>query len=499
MRRPPSSRPANAAERAIGAIERSTLADRAGRAIGKVVALPLQAFGGRAQRVRNAAHGTHLGHPLHPALTALPVGMWTLALALDLLDAVDGDRRDYRSGADLAWRAGTIAGVGAALTGVVDWQHTHGRDRRTGLVHGLVNAAGLALAGWSLRLRRQGRRGDGRLAAAAGWGLTAVGGYLGGHLVYRRGLGVDRAERSPVPRDFEPVLPMGALVENKPRRVELWDEDGRRAVGVVLVRHRGRVYALGSKCAHMGGPLEGGWVLNGGLTCPWHGSRFDLRTGRPLDGPATCPQPRYDVRIRAGMVEVRRDLAPGEAADEPGSAPASPPADARAAEVPPAARKADVVLYEHHELIRGLFRRIRELPREDPRRRDLVRALADELELHEHIEDTIFYPAVRPVSRDVPVAHAEHRQLADLLAVVLGLNTATETFDEHLRALHEAVDHHATSEEVSMFEDAQRLGDRQLRLLGRQLETQLEELRTSRFHRTWRTLKQSVMARAPSV
>jgi nitrite reductase/ring-hydroxylating ferredoxin subunit/uncharacterized membrane protein len=490
-----SRRIPQAADRAIGAIESSRAVDRTGEAVGKAVALPFQAAGGQAQRLRNTAHGNQLGHPLHPALAALPVGMWTLGLALDVLDALDGERRDYRSGADLAWRAGTIAGIAAALTGLADWQHTHGRDRRTGLVHGLVNGAGLGLAAWSLRLRGQGRRGDGRLAGAVGWALTAVGGYLGGHLVYRRGLGVDRAERSPVPCDFEPVLPEGALVEDRPRRVELWDDDHRRAVGVVLVRHQGRVHALGSKCAHMGGPLEDGWVLAGGLTCPWHGSRFDLGTGRPLDGPATCPQPRYDVRIRAGMVEVRRDLTPGEAADEPGP----PPTEAAAAEASPAARKADVVLFEHHELIRGLFRRIRELPREDPTRRDLVRVLADELELHEHVEDTIFYPAVEPVSGDVPLAHAEHRQLADLLAVVLGLNTASERFDEHLRALHEAVDHHATSEEQSMFADAQRLGERRLRELGRQLETRLEDLRTSRFHATWRTLKQSIMERAPSV
>jgi hemerythrin-like domain-containing protein len=164
--------------------------------------------------------------------------------------------------------------------------------------------------------------------------------------------------------------------------------------------------------------------------------------------------------------------------------------------VPATARKADAVLFEHHQIIRGLFERIRSLPRHDPARRDLMRVLADELELHEHVEDEVFYPAVQPVSGDVPLAHAEHRQLADLLAVTLGLDTTSTTFDEHLRALHEAVDHHATSEERSMFVDAQRLGDHRLRELGHEVETLLDDLRASRFHTAWRTLKQSLMERA---
>jgi hypothetical protein len=118
-----------------------------------------------------------------------------------------------------------------------------------------------------------------------------------------------------------------------------------------------------------------------------------------------------------------------------------------------------------------------------------MRILASELEIHEHIEDHIFYPAVRPISEDVAIAHSEHRQLADLLAMTLKLNTASWEFEEHLQALHAAVDHHAGSEERSMFKEAQRLGDVRLRELGQALETMLEEQRTSRFQRAFRDLK----------
>jgi phytoene dehydrogenase-like protein len=80
-------------------------------------------------------------------------------------------------------------------------------------------------------------------------------------------------------------------------------------------------------------------------------------------------------------------------------------------------------------------------------------------------------------------------ELADLLAETLKLDTAGAAFEEHLRALRAAVDHHAGSEERSMFAEAQRLGEARLRELGRDLEAMLEEQRTSRFQRAFRDLK----------
>ena len=180
------------------------------------------------------------------------------------------------------------------------------------MVHELVNSTALALNLASIVLRGRGLRSEGRLASAAGWVCMFVGGYLGGHLVYRRRIGVDHADRSPEPRDFRSVLPLAELEENRPRRVEVWDEDTRQAVGVALVRHNGRVHALGARCSHMGGPLDQGWVLGGALVCPWHGSRYDLETGWPTSGPSTCPQPRYQVRLRDGIVEIRREQEPGD-------------------------------------------------------------------------------------------------------------------------------------------------------------------------------------------
>src|SRR3954465_13656549 len=127
-----------------------------------------------------------------------------------------------------------------------------------------------------------------------------------------------------------------------------------------------------------------------------------------------------------------------------------------------------------------MFEAVEATPRSDPQRRYLMRVLASELEIHEHVEDHVFYPAVRPVSEDVAIAHSEHRQMADLLAMTLKLDTAGAAFEEHLRALHAAVDHHAGSEERSMFVEAQRLGKTRLRELGHALEARAGEQRTAR-------------------
>lgn len=494
-------RHARLADHAIGRIEAAEWLDGPAFALANGVALPQRLAGTPGKRVRNAFHGTWFGHPIHPMLVTLPIGTWTLALGLDLLESAGAPKaQGYGRAADIAVQAGAAGAVAAAATGLVDWQQTHGRTRRVGLAHALVNTTALGLQLTSIGLRRSGRRREGRLASAAAWCIMFAGAYLGGHLVYRRRQGVDQADRSVVPRAFEAVLPASELMEDEPRRVTIWDPVEMADIPIVLVRHRGRISAMGARCSHMGGPLDEGWVLNGGLVCPWHGSCYDLETGDVMDGPSTCPQPRYHVRVRQGMIEVKREQEPGAEAVTPEDIEAV----AQTEKLPvrseasrsgvPLGRKADEVLFEHHELLRSMFRRIENMDPGDPQRRDLLRTLASELEIHEHIEDEIFYPAVQPVSEDVSVAYAEHQQLSDLLAATLKLSTASPEFDEHLRALHKAVDHHARSEETSMFLEAQRLGDRRLRELGHDLEVLLDEQRTSRFQTAFRELKISLLS-----
>ncbi len=476
---------------AMAQIETATSLDAPGYALETALARPAQIIGKPAEKLGAALHGTPLGHPVHPLVVGIPIGTWTLALGLDVLAMLGVvKRKGAEQAAQTALTAGAVGAVAAIATGLADWQYTAGRDRRVGLVHALVNTTALSLNVASIALRRRGRRAEGRLASIAAYGCMSIGGYLGGHLVYRRRIGVDQADRSPEPREFQAVLPLAELQEDRPRRVDVRDETARKEVGIVLVRHGGRVHAMGARCSHAGGPLEGGWVLDGALVCPWHGSRYDLETGQPTTGPSTCPQPSYLVRVRDGMVEIKREQEPG---DDTVTSEQIAQAAVQTRGRGPLGKKADDVLFEHHQFLRRMFERIEAMPREDPQRRDLMRTLAGELEIHEHIEDKIFYPAVEPVSEDIPIAHAEHRQLADLLAATLKLNTASLEFDEHVKALHAALNHHAGSEEGSMFHEAQRLGETRLRELGHQMEAMLDNQRTSRFHRSFRDLKISLM------
>ena len=79
---------------------------------------------------------------------------------------------------------------------------------------------------------------------------------------------------------------------------------GPLMVGVFNVD--GELYALEDRCSHDDGPLvEGDWEPEEAVViCPRHGSRFDLRTGRPLSLPAYLPVETYPVRVDDGIVVV---------------------------------------------------------------------------------------------------------------------------------------------------------------------------------------------------
>lgn len=64
-----------------------------------------------------------------------------------------------------------------------------------------------------------------------------------------------------------------------------------------------RLYAIDAACTHVGGPLERGHVEHGVVTCPLHGSQFDLATGEVRRAPATRPVRTYPVRVEGtGLV-----------------------------------------------------------------------------------------------------------------------------------------------------------------------------------------------------
>jgi len=270
------------------------LAERLGGAVGDLFARG----GETSRRVKDALNGVWLGHPLHPVLTDIPVGAWSVAAVFDALDA-ERPREAYRTAATVCVKVGLVGAVGAAVTGITDWSDTNGRSRRVGMVHGLLNVGATALYLASLAARRGGRAAAGRGYAFAGYAIASLSAYLGGDLVFSQQIGVDHSATAAVPEEFARVMPEAELVEDKPHRAMVGETP------VLLVRHNGRIYAMAERCAHQGGPLSEGALEHGTIVCPWHGSRFALDTGQVVNGPSTYPQPCYETRVREGQVEVR--------------------------------------------------------------------------------------------------------------------------------------------------------------------------------------------------
>jgi len=248
--------------------------------------------------VRNLLDGVWLGAPLHPALTDVPVGAWTTALLLDSGSVVSRDKA-LGAAADRALAVGTIAAVPAAVTGLNDMRDLVGQSRRIAMVHALVNVLGLSLSTASLAYRHKGRRGLARGLSGLGYLTSSTAAHLGGKLSFALGIRVNRTVGQSVPESFVPVLDAADLQGEKLRQVEV---DG---VPVLLARTRaGEVCALASTCTHLGGPLAEGSREGDTVTCPWHGSRFDLRTGAVVEGPAVFVQPRLEARVRNDRIEV---------------------------------------------------------------------------------------------------------------------------------------------------------------------------------------------------
>ena len=244
-------------------------------------------------------HGAWLGHPFHVVLTDVPLGAWTAAAVLDLLEESTG-RESIGRGADAAITVGLLGAGAAAVTGMADWSKIGtGRPRRIGLAHGLLNATATICYLTSLCCRRSHARRAGRQFALLGFIISSVSAHLGGHLVYKETLGVDHTAGFSPPADFVAVLPDAELRENELRRV---DAGG---MPVLLVRKGERIHAIAETCSHLGGPLSEGKLEDHAIRCPWHGSCFSLEDGRVLEGPAVHAQPVLDVRVRDGNIEVR--------------------------------------------------------------------------------------------------------------------------------------------------------------------------------------------------
>jgi uncharacterized membrane protein len=166
----------------------------------EVLDAPAEAVGASVRRLtspralKEALSGTWLGHAVHPLLTDLVIGSFVSATVLDVIGPRGG------GGAAASQRliaVGIAAYPPTALTGANDWadvERADGAVRRAGLVHAATNAGALSLYIASFAARRRGAHGRGVVLGLGGAGALGFAAFLGGHLSFAKGVGVEREE-----------------------------------------------------------------------------------------------------------------------------------------------------------------------------------------------------------------------------------------------------------------------------------------------------------------
>jgi nitrite reductase/ring-hydroxylating ferredoxin subunit/uncharacterized membrane protein len=271
--------------------------------------------------VKKVLEGRPLGHPIHPLISHIPLGMWLFALGLDIYSMAANDDANWAvRGAYYALLIGTAVALLTVLTGFNDWFSV--RDDHPGqrmvILHLLlmVPATLLFVLDTVLHYRVIDAPQVSGLQLAfsiSGYVLALVGGYVGGLLVYDEGIAVGRHRRAAeLPAHtlteptsaheddgYSPIVPDSALAEGATLRAEV------HGTVVTLARADGKVYAVQEFCTHRCGQLSEGTLHGGEIQCPWHNSCFDLGTGQPTHGPAKVPLKTFDARVCNGIVEVR--------------------------------------------------------------------------------------------------------------------------------------------------------------------------------------------------
>lgn len=283
-------------------VRRQTWLEPLGDFTQKVVGGAYKMLGPAARPTRNLMQGTWpLRHPLHPALTDIPIGAWTVGVVADY--AAHFTHAIPEAAGDIALIVGLLGALGALVTGLTDYLDTFALERRFATAHGLTMTVVIVIDSVSLLLRWFAGHGAHPVAVALstiGWVVLLVGAWLGGHLVFAIAYPVNRnAMIESGPDDWTAAGPAASVPAEGMIAVNV------AGMNVLLARDDGVVHALSDVCTHVGAPLHEGTLENGVITCPWHASRFRLRDGHVVGAPATMDLPCLAVRETDGIVEVK--------------------------------------------------------------------------------------------------------------------------------------------------------------------------------------------------
>jgi nitrite reductase/ring-hydroxylating ferredoxin subunit/uncharacterized membrane protein len=206
--------------------------------------------------------------------------------------------------------AGIVTGLAAAVPGIIDYTrsvppNSSGKERAT--KHALINSSALALfaASWAADRGRRHASGVSLALKTLGMAAISVGGWLGGTLVYRNQIGVDHRYANAGRWDERRTDEQGRIElqtgELELNQMKLLHANGDR---VAVARTEHGYAAFQDRCTHKGGPLSDGVLICGTVQCPWHGSQFDVETGKVKCGPAEQPIATFEVKRSPGQLRL---------------------------------------------------------------------------------------------------------------------------------------------------------------------------------------------------
>ena len=261
-----------------------------------------RALGRPGKVLQDFLNGSWLGHSLHAVLVDVVIGAATAALLLDLVRTFFG-----AEGLELAatWVIGLtyLAAVGSILTGLTDYKDTapNSSERDITGLHGLTNIVATGFLAVSFFQRLGGSHDAAFWFLLIGYLIVSVGGYIGGHVVFKYGYMVNHNafSRGKRAREFTAIAAVADLPEGAPTKIMFG------TTALVVVRRGDIVHALRETCSHAGGPLSEGELKGDTITCPWHFSTFRLSDGAVVHGPAGTRQPAYRARVNGDQVEIQ--------------------------------------------------------------------------------------------------------------------------------------------------------------------------------------------------
>ena len=281
--------------------------------------------------MRSSAHFE--GHPIHPMLVGFPFAYLFGSACIDVWARATNRPRWYSTASHMSL-LGIGAALGAAIPGLIDYvfavpPKSSAKKRATN--HMIANVSALSLFALARAGRRRAEDPPAAWALAAeiaGTSLLTAAGWMGGTLVFRNQIGVDHRYANAgkykieVERVSGETIDAGSADELKVGQMKLL-RIGDRAKGdrakdrqspfadremrIVLGRTERGYVAFDDRCTHKGGPLSDGALVCDTVQCPWHGSQFDVMTGRVVAGPAEDPIASYAVEERDGRVLVTLD------------------------------------------------------------------------------------------------------------------------------------------------------------------------------------------------